>query len=435
MHLWEVTMWDKDWRLDGEGSTLAGGQGTVRKVVSLHDPAKVGALKELHPAHLKVKERRYRFQQEVNALLVLGGVGVPRVLGHNVDKWEDKSAPLFIVMEWIAGPSLTDASPLSITPALACTAGILQTVARCHSLGLLHRDLKPDNIILRDGKAEQPILVDFGMSWSQDKPDQGFKTPYGQELGNRFLRLPEFAPGHGHHDSRSDVTLVVGVLFYMLTNRAPRVLQDGDGLPPHEKNASNIPPEVTLDIRWPKIRRIFHIGFQPLLDARFANAEALAARIQQMNDTSEKSDDEDFEREIAALQEHLESRVGQERDAAARTLEACAKAFLETFAERVHKAGLVYGGGGPSLTDGGWGIEFNFFIVRSGTSSPRAGFRYDMQVDNGVVRARVSIENNDWEEYYIAEAADAEGLEAANRSKAKQVATSLISLLRQQLTF
>ena len=140
-----------------------------------------------------------------------------------------------------------------------------------YALDIHHRDVKPDNIILRNGLTEAPVLVDFGMSWTKSDYDRAreFETKVGQEIGNRFLRLPEHTPGRHLHDSRSDLTLVVGLLFYTLAGEAPRSLRDLRGAMPHEVSADCFAPLTTQDPRWPRIRRIFNVGFQENIDFRF----------------------------------------------------------------------------------------------------------------------------------------------------------------------
>jgi hypothetical protein len=72
-----------------------------------------------------------------------------------------------------------------------------------------------------ESSPSRPVLIDFGMAWA--RPDEAqeaeFRTDTGQELGNRFLRLPEFSPGKDMHDLRSDVAMAAGVLLY--TSRTP----------------------------------------------------------------------------------------------------------------------------------------------------------------------------------------------------------------------
>ena len=101
--------------------------------------------------------------------------------------------PLWAVMEWIPGRTLqqriNSSAPLTLDEALRITEQLLMTVGECHKLGIHHRDLKHDNVILRDGDV-QPILVDFGMSWTRLEVDEerDFRTRMDQEIGNRFLQ-------------------------------------------------------------------------------------------------------------------------------------------------------------------------------------------------------------------------------------------------------
>ena len=106
--------------------------------------------------------------------------------------------PASDLMEWIEGLTLAQAvsrGALDIDTTLAITQVLLRTVAKCHEANIHHRDLKPDNVVLRDGDLRAPVIVDFGMSWAKPDGEDGrkFETDAGQELGNRFLRLPEHA--------------------------------------------------------------------------------------------------------------------------------------------------------------------------------------------------------------------------------------------------
>jgi serine/threonine-protein kinase len=163
-------------------------------------------------------------EEEVSALKALSN-GVPKLFDANLHDDSESEQPFF-VMEWIPGPILAEqlsGGVMSIDEALACTRTIIDTLQGMHRLPLVHRDLKPDNIILRDSVPIDPVIIDLGLAWSDSGEDRGFVTDRGQEMGNRFLRLPEFAPGQANRDARSDVTLVAGLLLYMLTGRAPCV--------------------------------------------------------------------------------------------------------------------------------------------------------------------------------------------------------------------
>jgi serine/threonine protein kinase len=263
------TRWQDRWEADEKTPILRGGHGVVRRVVA-RDDGRAGALKVLNDDAEERKERRFRLREEVNALRALTS-GVPKLYDTNAAEL-DGAEQLFLVMEWIPGPTLGqrigDAS-LSLDEALECTRALLETLQRMHALPLVHRDLKPDNIILRNGAADSPIIIDLGLAWGDNRADDEFETERGQEMGNRFLRLPEFAPGRAHRDPRSDVTLAAGLLLFMLTGRAPRLLRDEQGRAPHEALSGHIPKGVTADSRWTRLARVFSRAFQTEVAVRF----------------------------------------------------------------------------------------------------------------------------------------------------------------------
>lgn len=76
---------------------------------------------------------------------------------------------------------------------------VLKILRVVHSNGIEHRDVKPNNIILADGNPNYSALVDFGLSYQKTR-NFGFTTEDGQEVGNRFLQLPELR--HGKREMR-----------------------------------------------------------------------------------------------------------------------------------------------------------------------------------------------------------------------------------------
>lgn len=431
-----MELWEERWRLaDPADLGNAGGQGTVRKVISRNGQT-TGGLKCLHSAALAQAERRFRFQQEANSLLALeGDIGIPTLLDTNSEQWKEKTIPLYLVMEWIEGPTLSLVGRQPLTNALLVFEAMLRTQQRCEELGVRHRDVKPDNVILRDGDCSKPVLVDFGLSWLPDTSNEDFKTPAGQELGNRFLRLPEFAPGHHHRDHRSDLTLTVGVLYFMLTGRAPRVMLDARGRLPHESYP--VPDEVSRDQRWPMVRRLFQVGFQPVLERRFQSAHQVLSFIERSASEGPEVSENELSRELEAFRALLESDLGRARNQVAEILLTGSRRFLETIQGSLALANLVCGGSGPNIIDRGLvavGCDLQFFAVRQGTSSPQASFSHSVSVERGHLMATAVVEDRGAVTYYDGPVADREGFEEAATKKGREIAAIVVRLMRDKLT-
>lgn len=431
-----MNTWADSWKLNA-ASTIAGGQGVVVKVVHLVD-GRIGALKQLRQEHLESTERRFRMQQESNALLALGGDGVPNLLDANVGDWNDKRQSLYFVMEWIEGPTLSQyvgGNALPLDDALTICRSLLETVARCHALDIHHRDVKPDNIILRNGLTEAPVLVDFGMSWTKSDYDRAreFKTKVGQEIGNRFLRLPEHTPGRHLHDPRSDLTLVVGLLFYTLTGEAPRSLRDLRGAMPHEVSADCFAPLTTQDPRWPRIRRIFNVGFQENIDFRFQTTEELLNRLSDLSPPPSVDSDSELNEELSRINDLLNSEKVRQRTRMQAVITEASSRYLADHNQRLAGSGFVTGGSGPNLIEGGRAGVLSFFIVQQGMSEPQARFTHRVEVIENEVIANVSIENDLAEVYYRGPVSDVEALWEAVKLRVPMVLATLFRVMHTKL--
>jgi serine/threonine protein kinase len=188
--------WETDWRLvDAIGG---GGQGFTRKVGCIADPSRIGVLKTLK--NPRDEKARGRMGAEVGNLdnLSKQGLKVPHVLAHNTDKAADLDTALYFVMEYVPGKTLTEEirerGPQSLEKAAELTADLCSTLSQAHERGVIHRDLKPDNVIVRSFDPADFVIVDYGLSFNRETTGQADLTAVGEQIRNSFLALPETNP-------------------------------------------------------------------------------------------------------------------------------------------------------------------------------------------------------------------------------------------------
>ena len=418
--------WEAHWEIVSRKGHV-GGQGIVRKVRSKTDGS-VGALKTLHQDHQPDTERRFRMQQEVNALHAIGSA-VAQVFDSNVEQWRDKDVPLYVVMEWIPGPTLAEqlsSSLMTLDHALACTQSVLFTLEKSHGLGIFHRDLKPDNIILREGNPLDPVLIDFGIAWAKagDAP-RPFDTDRGQEMGNRFLRLPENAPGRISRDARSDVTLVAGLLLFVLSGFSPRVLRNEHGQLPHEAGADQIPQSIREDTRWARLRRVFQRAFQTELELRYQSVSDLRDALNSLEPSAEVGD------VIGPALERLRNLIDSERVQRFHRIQEMIQKECTAFVELVSRLGDQAGFGMPGshgFTEDGQVYQVGFGLQRRGTSGGTAvWYRHEVHIGETEFWARYQVGQSPyWNEYYRGSIADPEGLREAMTRQAPVLIAELI---------
>jgi len=159
---------------------------------------------------------RKRFRREVEALARLSHPNVVAILGAG----EHEGAP-WLALEFVEGESL-DArlrqGPLPVWEALRLGQQLAQALSYVHSCGVLHRDLKPDNVLLRGGQA---LLTDFGLVLD-DQSSVSRVTVSGVFQGTPGYWAPEQARGElERFGPRTDVYGLGAVLYACLTGRPP----------------------------------------------------------------------------------------------------------------------------------------------------------------------------------------------------------------------
>lgn len=275
----EPHAWDNRWEFIRH--LRGGGQGHTNLVRDTHGGAEA-VVKWLK--NQESSQARRRIAQEVTNLKVLHAAGakVPKVLDGNTEEFDDPSAELFFVMEYIEGDGLpkiiNDRGGLPIESAVAVTRELCQTVRFGISERIQHRDIKPDNIIVRSLEPPDVVVVDYGLSFNEAE-DTGISKP-GETIGGAFLTLPErHMPGGDRHDPRSDLTLVCGVLYYCIVGKAPTLLEGPEGRPPHRRKGAAVREKMGDDARTNALESFLDRGFATSIDSRFQTLDELEQRM------------------------------------------------------------------------------------------------------------------------------------------------------------
>jgi predicted Ser/Thr protein kinase len=265
-----------------------GGMGVVYKARDLKLDRPV-AIKLLNPALLANPERRRRFLQEARTAAALSHPAIAQV--YDIDEADGQ---LFIAMEFVDGRSvgrLIAEGELDLLSAVEIALQVAEGLARAHEAGILHRDIKSDNIMVtRDGHAK---LLDFGLAKLMEPGLSGpagpvdptrtltkdpVRTLPGTVVGTVPYMSPEQARGKDL-DARSDI-FSLGVVFYeMVTGELP--FKGDTPLDTMHAIAYEEARPVTVIRRSlsPQVHRIVSRCLRKRPEDRYPDAKALAADL------------------------------------------------------------------------------------------------------------------------------------------------------------
>ena len=157
-----------------------------------------------------------RFKREIR---VAGGLDHPNIL-RVLDSGE-VGDQLWFTMPFVAGTSLQDrlekGGPLEIAEALRITRAVGSALAAAHAKDVVHRDIKPDNILL-DGS--DVLVADFGVARAVSENAEKL-TATGMIVGTPVYMSPEQASGEKEIDGRTDQYALASVLYEMITGEPP----------------------------------------------------------------------------------------------------------------------------------------------------------------------------------------------------------------------
>ncbi len=252
------------------------GEGAMGRVYRAHHArlaAKRFALKVLHGDHASDQTMRMRFAKEAAAVSRLAH---PNVVGV-ADFGKSAEGLFFIAMELVDGISLADlleGGPLPPARVVHLARGLCAGLTHAHAHHLIHRDLKPDNVLVVLGAAgEVPRIVDFGIALATDREDARL-TSTGFTMGTPAYVAPEQAVIGKAVDHRADLYALGVMMFEMLTGALPFAGEPMEVV--LAKATREAPPVVGAP---PALARIVAQLLARDPDARFASAAAVDAAL------------------------------------------------------------------------------------------------------------------------------------------------------------
>ena len=254
-----------------------GGMAVVYRAADLRLRRRV-ALKVLPPEFAFREDVRRRFQREAEMAARLSHPNIVPI--YSVD---ERGGVVFFVMALIEGESLATllarAPRLPVPNARRILHDVADALAYAHAHGVVHRDIKPDNILL-DSESGRPMVTDFGIARAAESDGQ--LTVTGVAVGTPAYMSPEQSMGERELDGRSDVyslgvvgyQMLAGELPFKASNTPAMMMKHVSTIPlPLRERRADCPPALAAaidrslakrpDDRWPSAA-----AFRDAIDAR-----------------------------------------------------------------------------------------------------------------------------------------------------------------------
>jgi len=194
------------------------GRGGAARVFLAREPGgRRVALKVLHP-ELLASSAADRFLREIRLAGTLDHPNIAPLLGSGEQGWA-----VYYTMAYVEGPSLRErltTGPLGLDETRRLAADLLSALEHAHERGIVHRDVKPENIVLSSAGA---VLLDFGIARAVEQIGAEQLTRSGITLGTSSYMSPEQVQGLRVLGPPTDLYALACVLFECLAGRPPFV--------------------------------------------------------------------------------------------------------------------------------------------------------------------------------------------------------------------
>ena len=223
------------------------------------------------------KSRR-RFLNESRAIAMLSHENIVDVLDVNFE-----GDVQYIVMEYLEGPTLkeymVEHGALDVYDALHIVEQILSALKHAHERGVVHRDIKPQNIILVDGN-ETVKVMDFGIAHVQN---YSTITISDKAIGTVHYISPEQAKGRPA-DERSDIYSTGVILYEMLTGKLPFDADSAVSVALMQVQQKAVPPSQIVPDIPPAVEHIVMKAMRKNVEARYQNAGEMLEDIEKFRE-------------------------------------------------------------------------------------------------------------------------------------------------------
>ncbi len=184
------------------------------------------ALKVLRTMYSSREEVVARFFQEARAVNSVNHEHIVEIYDFVEERVADRPPRVYLVMELLSGRSLGaehEAAPMKVERIARVMAQVADALEAAHRVGVVHRDLKPDNVFLteRGGQPDFVKVLDFGVAKLEQEPTVATpETIEGMIIGTPAYMSPEQASGTGT-DARGDIYALGTILYELLTGKLP----------------------------------------------------------------------------------------------------------------------------------------------------------------------------------------------------------------------